>query len=213
MKLPVCSVILAAGTSTRMGKSKQLLLLDKRPILEHCIYKCMDLPLQKVMVIIGHHAEDMKQAININDHRLQWVINEDYRKGQSSSFQLAVKEMGKEYTSFLVFLGDQPFIGKQTINRIYQLGIEQLQRFKNPFVIQPFYKKEPGHPVFFGNFNKETLSLVKGDTGAKKLIDQCMHRIKLDLDDPFVVFDIDTPNDYTIAVEMLQTTSRDETER
>jgi molybdenum cofactor cytidylyltransferase len=207
MTIPIGAIILAAGTSTRMGKAKQLLQINKKAMLEHCIQKCLDFPFQKILVIIGHQANEVKQAIQLKDERVQWIINEDYRKGQSSSFQIAVKEMSKECPSFLVFLGDQPLIRKQTIGRIIQYGNELLQELnsKDPFVIQPFYKEVQGHPVFFGNLEKDALSMVQGDMGAKKLIAQSKRRLELDLNDPFVVFDIDTPDDYVKAIEIYST--------
>jgi len=203
MTLPVYAVILAAGNSTRMGSPKQLLLLNKKPLLEHCINKCLDLPVQEVMVITGHLAEKVRRGISIHDSRLRWVYNEDFQKGLSSSFQRAVKEIEREgLTSFMVFLGDQRFISIDTVKRICRLGMDLLLESKDPFVIRPFYMNKPGHPVFWGNFNKEALAQVQGDIGAKKLIARCMQSIQLDVKDPYIVFDIDTPEDFAEAVKI-----------
>jgi molybdenum cofactor cytidylyltransferase len=203
-QITVCAVILAAGTSNRMGKPKQLLPLNKKPLIEHSIRKCLALPFQKVIAVIGHHADEIKKSVSISDHRFEWVVNQDYEKGQSSSFHKAIREMKKPSPSFMVFLGDQPFISAETNKRVYELGLEQLNVTRESFVIQPFYNEVPGHPVFFGNSHQEDLSQLKGDIGAKKLIARSNQSIQLDIDDPFLVFDIDTPSDYAKAIEMLQ---------
>lgn len=202
MEIPICAVILAAGTSSRMGKPKQLLPLNDKPLLQHSIINCVDAGFEKVLVVVGSHAEEVRAAIDIEQGRIQWVGNDEYQKGQSTSLQMAVKELRGEFQSFMVFLGDQPFIRPKTIKRIYQMGMDHFERLKEPFVVQPLYKGKPGHPVFFGHFNEGTLNKVKGDQGAKNLISSSSHKLRIEIDDPFIVFDVDSPADYRTALKI-----------
>lgn len=65
MNTSISAIILAAGTSSRMGKPKQILPLGNRAILEHVIQRSLAEDFSEVIVVIGHEAETIKNMITI----------------------------------------------------------------------------------------------------------------------------------------------------
>lgn len=149
---PISAVILAAGSSKRMGGKKQLIRLDQEFLLEHVIKKCLKQPFQNIIVIIGDHAETIQQTIKFNDNRFKWIVNQDYEKGISSSLKTANHYLSGSGDSIMVFLGDMPFIKDKTISGVFNRGNDLLShQDMNSFIITPTYNSKMGHPVFFSN--------------------------------------------------------------
>lgn len=200
MKEPLISaLILAAGMSTRMGRPKQLLELDGSRLLEKVIRQVLAEDFSEIFAVIGHEAEQIQRCISIDDRRFRWVVNSDYRSGQSTSLKRGMEKIGNEYSAIMVFLGDTPFISEKTVQLIFQHGLHLLNELQEPFVVQPSFQGILGHPVFFGNVQMELFKELKGDQGAKLIMENFVHRKHIVLDDPGVLSDIDTPEDYEQA--------------
>ncbi|WP_044894384.1 nucleotidyltransferase family protein [Bacillus alveayuensis] len=193
----VVALILGAGTSSRMGQTKQLLKYKESYLLEYVIRRILSFNFSRVFTVVGYEAEKIQHLIQIDDSRFQWVVNLDYRKGQSSSLLKGIRSIGKSQSSVMVFLGDQPLISKNTISLILHKGIDQYALTPNqPFVIQPSYQGTPGHPVFFGNLHMIDFTQLKGDRGAKKIIRNMDVWNLIPVQDQGILLDIDTPEAY-----------------
>lgn len=199
MNPSICAIILAAGTSSRMGRSKQLLLLNDKPLLEHVIQKALAAPFSEIVTVIGSEAEQIKKKITIDDERFQWIVNENYSCGQSSSLKAGISYVGRQHDGIMIFLGDLPFLSYETIKSVMNAGIMRLRDCEESFIIQPSYIGEVGHPVFFGHFNRDLFLKIKGDKGAKTIMKDISLRIQLDVEDEGILFDIDTPEAYERA--------------
>jgi len=200
----ISAVILAAGTSSRMGETKQLMKLGDAYILEKVIHKCLSFPFTEIITIIGHDSEDITTKIQIHDSRFKWILNKEFKAGMSTSFHTALLHI-KKSSSFMVFLGDQPFIKESTIQSIVNEGIVQMRTKKTPFVIQPCYQGRRSHPVFFGFHQKMDFSSITDDRGARDVIKQLKSRIDIEVnDDPYLFFDIDTQADYEKAAAIAK---------
>lgn len=190
------AVILAAGRSTRMVAAKQLLELDGEYLLESVIRLVLSADFSRVIAVIGHEAERIEQTIAIRDARFQWVFNPAYPLGQSTSFRLGMEAaMESRAAAVMMFLGDQPFIRRQSVGEVKRAGEELLSRQAEPFVLQPVFEEKPGHPVFFGNPESLLLDAVSGDQGAKPIMASIKHRVFLPIDDPGIHVDLDTQED------------------
>jgi molybdenum cofactor cytidylyltransferase len=196
----ICAVILAAGSSTRMGTAKQLLQLDGKYMLEHVIRNVVAQTFTKVMVVIGHKADEIRKRISIPSSHCSWIINNKYHLGQSTSFKAALEHMDSSFRSAMFFLGDQPFIKAETIKTVLEEGRHKDKSMTNPFVIRPFYEHQPGHPVYWGNVKALDSSMLSGDEGGKRLLD-LVEKYYLNVNDPNILFDIDTPADFKKALK------------
>jgi molybdenum cofactor cytidylyltransferase len=201
METGVFAVILAAGTSSRMGEPKQLLDWGGMPMLERVIRKTLTFPFPEVVAVVGHRAKEIRRLIKIEDDRFRWVVNRDYAAGQSTSLLAGLASGEGRYHSAMVFLGDQPLIAEETIRWILESGLQQLRNLREhePMVVRPCFRSIPGHPVFLGNVQLMNWAGLKGDWGAKEVLRTVRHRTVLPVDDPGVVLDIDTPQAYESA--------------
>jgi molybdenum cofactor cytidylyltransferase len=195
----VCAVILAAGSSSRMGKTKQLLKLGDKPILEIVIDQVIKQTFDQILVVIGHEAEKIKTEIPLQTNQVQWVVNKQYHLGQSTSFLTAFCHIKPTINSVMFFLGDQPFLKDDTIGRVLTKGWDMYKNERSPFVVQPYCQQSPGHPTYWGNFRTLDLSVVSGDEGGKSLFPY-VKKERLMVEDREIYFDIDTPDDYIKAL-------------
>ena len=116
----VCSrtsaIILAAGSSTRMGTAKQLLRLDGRPLLQHVLDNVRASDVREIIVVLGASAEVIQGEIDAHNARV--VINENYREGMGTSLKTGISVVNSEAEAALIILADQPLVRPETINRL-----------------------------------------------------------------------------------------------
>lgn len=197
------AVILAAGSSSRMGELKQTLELGSSTLLEHVIHLALHEDFAEVITVIGNEAEVIKDTIHIEDSRFRWVMNEDYLSGQSTSLKVGAANVYESNRHAMVFLGDTPFITSETIRKILQVAEEKFTGSTESFVIRPVYHGTAGHPVFFGNIDKSLFTQLHGDTGAKSLFAKFADYVQVEVEDDGVLFDVDTKEEYVKAKKRL----------
>ncbi len=83
--LAIAGLVLAAGESSRMGRDKALLPYRGRTFLETIVGKLRDAGISRILVVLGHHADKIRQSVNLED--VEMVTNCDYLRGQTSSLQ------------------------------------------------------------------------------------------------------------------------------
>ena len=81
----VAGLVLAAGESSRMGRDKALLPYRGRTFLETIVAKLREAGLPRVAVVLGHHADEIRRAVNLQG--VEVVTNRDYLRGQTTSLQ------------------------------------------------------------------------------------------------------------------------------
>ncbi|MDG5787911.1 nucleotidyltransferase family protein [Evansella sp. AB-P1] len=204
VKHTVSAVILAAGMSRRMGCTKQLMKLGDSFILERVIKNVMSLPFEEIVIVVGHQKEKIKREISIHSSIIKWVYNEKYEKGQSSSFLTGMEFVPSSSSSVMFFLGDQPFIQRNSMLTVFETGIKGMKKQSDPFVVRPYFQKTPGHPIFFGNYKQLDFSNVSGDHGGKALLKNVNKMVNIYMNDPHIAFDIDTPEDFEKAKWMIK---------
>ena len=205
MNATVCAIILAAGTSSRMGKPKQLLTLRDQTILEHVIQRTLNEDFSEIITVIGHEAKTIKKMIPVDHKRFRWVVNEAYLTGQGSSLKVAIENLQKHHSHIMVFLGDLPFITAETVRLIYKSGVDRLKETEEAFIVRPTNKGVSGHPVFFGNINRDYFSQLQGDKGARSIMSKVSDHVRLEVEDRGILFDVDTPEDYANAKKVFDT--------
>ena len=84
----VAGLVLAAGESSRMGRDKALLPYRGRTFLETIVAKLREAGLSRVVVVLGHHADEIRRAVNLPG--MEVVTNYDYLRGQTSSLQVGL---------------------------------------------------------------------------------------------------------------------------
>src|SRR5699024_5103870 len=130
--------------------------------------------------------------------------NADFLSGQSTSLKVGVNSLSSSANSFMLFLGDLPYIEQRTVREVFKAGLHMIRKKKGTFVIRPQYNNIPGHPVFFGNVTKELFHKIVGDKGDRAIMKNFNCQIYLDVTDEGILLDIDTPEDYKKARQTIE---------
>lgn len=112
-------IVLAAGSSTRMGSPKQLLLVDRRPLLEVVVDRACASALDQVLVVLGGNADAIRERVDFG--RAEVVHNPDHASGMSSSLRAGLGAIGEDVERAMVILGDQPDISAGLVDQLLDL--------------------------------------------------------------------------------------------
>jgi molybdenum cofactor cytidylyltransferase len=168
----LAGVVLAAGTSSRLGRPKQLLDLDGRPVLQHVVDAAAGAGLDEIVVVLGHEASAVEAAI-VLPPGARTTFNPNYASGQSTSLRCGLDELGQEIDAAVILLGDQPRIGPDLI-------IDLIDRFKKSDepVLRPTFRGAPGHPVVAARSAWESMRAAAGDAGARDILQSLTREVR-----------------------------------
>ncbi|MFD0749076.1 NTP transferase domain-containing protein [Mucilaginibacter calamicampi] len=182
-------IILAAGSSSRMGKAKQNLLFRGQTLLQNAINTAFGSHSDIIAVVLGANALNISSTIGTSN--IQVFVNEDWALGMGTSISYGLKELLKiqpEISSVLFMLTDQPLVDQNFINQL----IEKATPGK---IVASAYNNTLGPPVLFDNSFFDDLLKMRGNEGAKKILQKYSNAV-VELPFPEGAFDVDTPDDY-----------------
>lgn len=186
--MPVAVIILAAGSSSRMGQSKQLLPWKNKTLLTHAINTAVESRAGHVYVVLGDNSENHKNSIK--DLPVSVVMNDDWRKGMGSSIKAGLRA-AKDTEAVLIMVCDMPFVTSDHLNNM----IEHYRKTDQK-VIASKYLDTIGVPSLFDKSRFDDLFKIDDAEGAKKIILE---------NNPSIILlpsgqDLDTPEDYLNAM-------------
>lgn len=198
-KKKVAGIILAAGTSSRMGRTKQLLPYKGATILGAVVENALAADLDPVILVLGCDAARIEKTLRqqMDVSKLKTTFNPDFKNGQSSSIVQGLKNVENNTDAAMFLLGDQPQITPATLNYL----VDTFKKKPVP-IMAPCYEGQRGNPVIFSRSLFPELRVLEADTGARILFKKHAHQIRmLAVTDPAIVTDIDTPLDYQQIIE------------
>jgi molybdenum cofactor cytidylyltransferase len=189
----VSAVILAAGTSSRMGQPKQLLPMGKSTMLAQTIENLFAASLAEIILVLGSSAEaiqgDLSRPVLA---RLSVVLNHSYEQGIAGSLRVGISSVDPCSSAALIVLGDQPFIQAQTVDQIVQ-GY----RLSGAKIALPVYQGRRGNPVLLDRALFPEVMALQGDVGAKAIFSRHLEEIvNVEVEDRGILLDVDEPADY-----------------
>jgi CTP:molybdopterin cytidylyltransferase MocA len=194
----IAGIILAAGESSRMGRDKALLPLGRETFVERLIEILRD-EVRPLLLVLGHHADEIAARIPrpaLTD--LQLVRNPDYKLGQLSSLQAALRCLqGQSVAGALVCLVDHPSITTAVVRTV----IERF-RTRQSRIIIPTCNGRRGHPVFFSAELFPELLAAPLDQGARVVVRRHAAEVEfVETGEEGILLDIDRPEDYALLRE------------
>ncbi|WP_195680630.1 nucleotidyltransferase family protein [Aliarcobacter butzleri] len=178
-------VILAAGTSSRLGEiTKQLLVYKDETLLKIAVKKALKIS-KDVFVVLGHEKEKCEKELE--DFDVNIIYNPNYKKGMGSTLSLGIKHT-KEFNYTMVMLCDQPFIPLSHFQALKK-------DIQNENIIASLYEKNKSSkvPAIFPKKYYDELLKLYADFGAKEIL-QKESCINIQLEKDFCM-DIDTFED------------------
>ena len=186
-------VILAAGESRRMGSPKALLRYRGHTFLDTLI-SLFAARCSPVIVVLGADADKIRRGLSCgtscgNAPHATFVINPDYRTGQTSSMQCGLRAVPPDAEGVLFTLADHPAVAASTI--------DALAAQPRPLIRVPRFEGRRGHPVWFSRaLIAEFLALPAGGAARDVVYSHVDETEYLDVNDPGIVADIDDPAAY-----------------
>lgn len=188
----ISAILLAAGESRRMGRTKQLLSFGQSTILEETVKRLLDSMIDELIIVLGYDAERLRGSLLLRDKRIKFTVNPRYSEGMSSSIRCGVLSADSTAEAFLIALADQPLIRPEVIN----LLIDRYLSSRSGIVV-PVYRGVKGHPVIFSKKYLKELASLSGDIGARRLLEKYAEDVEtVKVDSAEILLDIDREEDY-----------------
>ncbi|MFQ5602768.1 MAG: NTP transferase domain-containing protein [bacterium] len=193
----VSAIILAAGESKRMGHPKALMRFGKQTFLQTVISNVQQAGVESILVVLGHAKESIIPSLR--NWPVEIVINENYRTGQFSSFQTALKKLKPDCAGTLLVLVDQPQIGSEVIRKV----LSAFQRLPEKIII-PSYQNRRGHPPLIPQSLFQEIVQAPPDWNASALIaDHAEIVHEVEVHDESILWNINTLEDLKIVNAQL----------
>jgi molybdenum cofactor cytidylyltransferase len=186
----ISGIVLAAGTSSRLGRPKQLLDVGGRPLLQRVVDAVAGAGLDEVVVVLGHEADRIREALELGPGA-RAITNVDYATGQASSLATGLDALHPRSEAAVIVLGDQPALTSEHVRAAVGAW-----RDGSAEVARSYFGGVPGHPVVAARSAWTALRAASGDVGARGVFEASAVRVaRVDLG-PEPLVDVDTWDDY-----------------
>ncbi len=192
------AILLAAGESKRFGENKLLFRIRDAELGEDSMVRIVARKFleagvfDEVVVVVGFEYARVVEALA--DLDIKFVYNPDYRLGMSASVIAGARRVSRYSQLVAVHPSDVPFVRTSTLRHLVSAALETLGRDR---LLIPRYRGRGGHPILLtGSPIREIAGIREEERGLKGLIARRGESVSyLDVDDPGVVLDIDSPED------------------
>lgn len=186
----VSAILLAAGTSSRMGNANKLLLpIQGKTILQHTAENVSLSRVDEIIAVIGEDAQETQKILQ--PLNLTVVTNPDYAGGMSTSIRTGIQAVNPHSDAAIILLADQPNLQPQTIDRFVACFARREHK-----IVAAKFGKIIGNPVLFHRTFFADLLSLSGDVGGRAILKKYARQVttvKIPSED---VCDVDTPADF-----------------
>lgn len=189
----IAAVILAAGASSRMGAVKALLPIDGETLLARILRLARVGGAQRLIVALGPPHGEQLAATLPSVVEVAW--NDDPSRGMLSSVQAALRVLAAASgRGALLWPVDVPFVTAATVQRLLSSDLTRLTA--------PCYDGRGGHPLWLpAALYPEVLALPT--SASLRTLRESHPLLRIPVEDPGVLRDLDTPADFTRALTEL----------
>jgi molybdenum cofactor cytidylyltransferase len=161
-------LLLAAGSSSRLGRSKQMLLIDGESLLLKSVKAAIGSGVKNITVVLGANDEAHRQLIE--ETGVQIVFNPNWQKGMGNSLKAGLAQVllsNPKTKAVITMVCDQPLITATHLRKL----ISEFEKSQSP-IVASFYAGMAGVPALFHQSLFPKLLSLADDAGAKKIIQQ-----------------------------------------
>lgn len=188
----VAALIIAAGSSSRLGQPKQLLMLNGETLLDRAIRTAREASAEPVLVVLGANHQEIEARVQFEGARM--ILNSRWEEGMASSIRAGVEWLRRnepEVCGVLLMICDQPRVSTEHLVRM----LDEFHRFETG-TIASVYASKRGTPAIFPRKAFTDLLTLQGDRGARGMLsDPGREVIEIALEGGEI--DIDRPEDLT----------------
>jgi molybdenum cofactor cytidylyltransferase len=182
----ITGIVLAAGTGSRFGGTKQLVEIEGKPLVRYPIDALREAEVDEVIVVVGHNRDAVRAAVPVD---VDVVINPDYRDGQATSLAAALRAVDDTSEAAVILLADQPGVTADDVRAL----IDAFRATRSQ-IVRLVFTDGPGPALLSREIYAEAGHL-HGDAGARVLMashPEWVHEVRIDRPAPV---DVDTPED------------------
>jgi molybdenum cofactor cytidylyltransferase len=191
------AIVLAGGFSSRMRQLKTLLPLGKTTVTDHIISTFLKVHVD-IFLVVGYRRYDIIKGIK--NKNIKIIYNPDYKHGMFSSVQAGIRCLQPMHRAFFILPVDIPLVRPATIRRLIDTAGENPGR-----IIYPVFRGKRGHPPLIPS---GLIPVILGweKSGGLKAVLKSQEKLALEIKvpDSTILFDIDTPDDYTALLKRYQ---------
>lgn len=195
------ALILAAGDSSRMGKPKALLDWRGLPFIEHVCAALRKAGVEDRVVVLGRDSQEILARWRPAGEKV--AVNLKPEHGQLSSLKSGLLEVSPTAEGFLVCLADQPTVPADTYKKIIAFWSER----KDSIVIPKTFRASDsrfkrGHPIILPASARALCFEAPLEKGLHWVTHHSSMQVSdLEVKDPEIIRDFDTPEDYGTLVK------------
>lgn len=184
----IAAVVLAAGLARRMGRQKLLLQLQGKPVVRWSVEHVAS-HVEDVVIVTGPDDAALRQALE--GLTVRFVVNPRPQDGQGTSIAAGIGALKPWTTAALIALGDQPRMPAAVVPAL----LDAFRR-SGKSIVAPVYQGVQGTPVLFSSEVFGELRALRGDAGARAVVNANPERVEMVALDLAMPPDVDTPEDY-----------------
>jgi molybdenum cofactor cytidylyltransferase len=189
-------IVLAAGSSSRLGQPKQLVKLGGRPALHLVVSNAAAVAGHAVTVVIGAHAQELTRLLAHSPASV--VVNRHWEEGMASSLRIGLAAVPASASAVLVILGDQVAVSVDDLKRLINAW-----NGHDTVIASAVYQGHAGVPAIFPRWSFSELRELRGNRGARMIIERHAQRL-VHVQMPNAAIDLDTPEDLAALTEQFK---------
>lgn len=183
-------VVIAAGKSSRTYPDNKMLFdLNGKNLIE-CSIESLEPHCRRIIVVTGQNSEKIEEILR-GRQNLAIVRNEDFEMGMFSSIKAGLKEAKGDRIFFIP--GDYPMVDNKVFETMLSVDSN---------IVIPSYRGKTGHPVLLNNSEAKKIFEDKEHISLRSYIFNNSPKV-VEVDDPGILWDIDTHSDYKEALTTL----------
>jgi molybdenum cofactor cytidylyltransferase len=185
----IASVVVAAGSSSRMGRNKLLLELEGEALVRRTVGRALAAGLDPVHVVLGFEAERVSAALAGLPHRA--VLNPDPTRGVGSSMRVGMGSVPQDASAAVILLGDMPLVTEAMLRTLVDV-----HRRQGAVVVASRYGEVTAPPNLFGASLFPEFAALEDGACARQILRRHAHEAVF-CDWPLsALVDVDRPEDF-----------------
>ena len=183
----IFAIVLAAGASSRFGRTKQLEHFEGVPLAAGAVRKAESVCGARTVLVVGKDWREVAAACE--PLAGFFVINEAYGQGMASSIACGVRAVADGADAILLTMADLPLVSEEHLSKLAETW-----RNSPRSIVASAFEDTLGPPVVFPRSDFDALLELEGDHGARQVLEANGDRV-LTISCQEAAFDIDRPED------------------
>ena len=185
----VAAIVLAAGSSTRMGRNKLLLEIEGETLVRRVVRAASAAGVDRVVVVLGH--DEARVRAQLDGLSCETVVNPDHARGAGTSVHAGVRHVAAEAGAVVIVLADMPLVTAPMIK-----GLVDRYRATRAPVVFSRYGTVQAPPTLYDRSLFGELLAIEDDRGGKQVVVRHQAEAEAVAWPEDALHDIDSPADY-----------------